>query len=29
VDVDYKGAFGPDNNWAKGWTLLDQNGELQ
>jgi len=29
VDVDYKGAFGPNNNWAKGWTLLDQNGELQ
>lgn len=29
VDVDYKGAFGPNTNWAKGWTLLDQNGELQ
>ncbi|MEF8796736.1 MAG: hypothetical protein V5A48_09795 [Salinivenus sp.] len=29
VDVDYKGAFGPNNNWARGWTLLDQNGELQ
>jgi len=29
VQVDYKGAFGPNTNWAKGWTLLDQNGELQ
>ena len=29
VEVDYKGAFGPNTNWAKGWTLLDQNGELQ
>ncbi|MEF8816904.1 MAG: hypothetical protein V5A58_08945 [Salinibacter sp.] len=29
VDVSYKGAFGPNDSWAKGWTLLDQNGELQ
>lgn len=29
IEVDYKGAFGPNENWAKGWTLLDQNGELQ
>ncbi|MFP4228368.1 MAG: hypothetical protein ACLFTE_06030 [Salinivenus sp.] len=29
VEVNYKGAFGPNDNWAKGWTLLDQNGELQ
>jgi len=25
-DVDYIGAFSPDNNWAEGWTLSDTLG---
>jgi len=28
VNVDHYGAFG-DANWARGWTLLSQTGELQ
>jgi hypothetical protein len=28
VNVDHYGAFG-DTNWARGWTLLSQSGELQ
>ncbi len=27
--VDYYGAFGPNENWADGWTLISQNGTLQ
>ena len=28
TEVDYHGAFGSEN-WAAGWTLLSQTGELQ
>lgn len=26
--VSYRGAFGPDGNWAAGWTKLSQTGVL-
>jgi hypothetical protein len=28
-DVDYYGAFGPNENWASGGALLSQNGTVQ
>lgn len=28
TQVDYKGAFGADDDWIKGWTALDQYGVL-
>lgn len=27
--VTYRGAFGPEGNWAAGWTKLSQTGVLQ
>jgi len=28
VPVNYRGAFGPGDNWAAGWTKLSQSGVL-
>ncbi len=28
-EVSYRGAFGPEGNWAAGWTKLSQSGVLQ
>lgn len=28
VQTTYRGAFGPDSNWADGWTALSQMGVL-
>lgn len=28
TEVDFKGAFGPDENWLEGWSWLSENGVL-
>lgn len=28
ISTTYRGAFGPNDNWARGWTALDQLGYL-